>query len=153
MPYLIDGHNLIGQTPGLSLADPDDERQLVEMLRAYLVRTRKKGAVFFDNGQPGGSGNWSNSVLEVVFVRGPRTADDLIRQRLLSDTNPRGLTVVSGDQAVARAALAAHAQVESAAEFARQLTSRPASLQKKQDGLTKEEVLEWEKLFNKKRRG
>ena len=151
MPYLIDGHNLIGQTPGLSLADPDDERQLVEMLRAYLVRARKKGAVFFDNGQPGGSGNWSNNVLEVVFVRASRTADDLIRQRLLSDPNPRGLTVVSSDQAVAQAARAAHAQVQSAAEFARQMSNRPAGLQKKQDGLTREEVLEWEKLFKKKR--
>ena len=25
MNYLIDGHNLIARTPGLSLADPDDE--------------------------------------------------------------------------------------------------------------------------------
>ena len=25
MPYLIDGHNLIAQMPGLSLSDPDDE--------------------------------------------------------------------------------------------------------------------------------
>jgi hypothetical protein len=31
------------------------------------------------------------------------------------------------------------------------MTSHPAGLQKKQDGLTREEVLEWEKLFNKKR--
>ena len=152
MPYLIDGHNLIGQTPGLSLADPDDERQLVELLRAYLVRTRKKGTVVFDNGQPGGSGNWSNNVLEVVFARASRSADDLIRQRLQSDHNPRGLTVVSGDQAVAQAAQAAHARVQSAAEFARQMTSHPPALQKKQDGLTKDEVLEWERLFNKKQR-
>ena len=151
MPYLIDGHNLIGQTPGLSLADADDERQLVDLLRAYLVRTRKKGTVIFDNGQPGGSGNWSNNVLEVVFARAPRSADDLIRQRLQSDHNPRGLTVISGDQAVAHAAQAVHAQVQSAADFARQMIRYPPALQKKQDGLTKDEVLEWERLFKKKR--
>ena len=31
MNYLIDGHNLIARTPGLSLADPDDEAKLVRL--------------------------------------------------------------------------------------------------------------------------
>ena len=151
MSYLIDGHNLIGQTPGLSLADPDDEQQLVTLLRAYLVRTRRKGTVFFDNGQPGGTSSWSNGVLQVVFARANRTADDLIRQRVQNEHNPRELIVVSGDQAVAQAARAAHAQVQSSAEFARQMAQHPPALQKKQDGLTQAEVTEWEKIFRKKR--
>jgi len=151
MPYLIDGHNLIGQSPGLSLSDHDDERKLVELLRTFMVRTRKKGTVFFDNGQPGGSGNWSNSVLTVVFARGPQSADDLIRQRLVSEKNPRGLVVVSGDQAVARAAQAAHARVQSSVEFARQMNRQTPTLQKKEGGLTKDEVLQWEKEFKKQR--
>jgi len=151
MPYLIDGHNLIGQMPGLSLADPDDERKLVVLLRTFLVRTRKKGAVFFDNGQPGGSGRWSNSVLEVVFVQPSRSADDRIRQRLGAAKNPRGLIVVSSDQVVAQAAQAAHARVQSSAEFARQMLRQPPTAQEKQDGLTKDEVLEWERLFTKGR--
>ena len=151
MPYLIDGHNLIGQMPGLDLADPDDERQLVVLLRTYLMRTHKKGTVVFDNGQPGGLSHWSNSVLQVVFARPSRSADDLIRQRLGAEKNPRGLIVVSSDQAVAQAAGAAHARVQSSAEFARQMTSQPPALQKKQEGLTKDEVLEWEKLFRKNR--
>ena len=33
MPLLIDGHNLIGQIPELSLADEDDEGKLVMLLR------------------------------------------------------------------------------------------------------------------------
>jgi predicted RNA-binding protein with PIN domain len=151
MPYLIDGHNLIGQIPGLSLSDPDDERKLVELLRAFMVRTRKKGTVFFDNGQPGGSGHWSNSVLAVVFARGPQSADDLIRQRLKSEKNPRGLIVVSGDQAVARAAQAAHAGVQSSVEFARRMSGQAPDLQKKEDQLTTDEVLQWEKEFKKPR--
>ena len=152
MPYLIDGHNLIGQTPGLSLADPDDERRLVVLLRGYLMRTRKKGTVFFDNGQPGGSSDWSNNVLKVIFVHPSRSADDLIRQRLRSEKNPRGLIVVSSDQAVAQAAQAARARVQSSAEFARQMTRLPPTTGEKHDGLvTKDEVLEWEKLFKKGR--
>ena len=82
MPYLIDGHNLIGQTPGLRLSDPDDEQQLIEMLRAYLVRLGKKGTVVFDKGLPGDASHWSNSVLEVRLAPHPKTADDVIRSRL-----------------------------------------------------------------------
>lgn len=37
MNYLIDGHNLIARTPGLSLADPDDEAKLVQLLRRWAM--------------------------------------------------------------------------------------------------------------------
>jgi hypothetical protein len=33
MPFLIDGHNLIGALPDLDLDDPDDEARLVERLQ------------------------------------------------------------------------------------------------------------------------
>ena len=152
MPYLIDGHNLIGQTPGMSLADPDDERKLVTRLSAYLMRVRKKGTVIFDNGQPGGAGQWSSAVLQVVFARTPASADDLIRRRLAGEKNPRGLVVVSSDQAVAVAARAAHAQVQSSAEFAKQMLKKPAAAAKDDSPLSEEEILAWEKEF-KRRRG
>jgi len=51
MPILIDGHNLIGRMPVLSLADPDDERQLVTLLLAYRARTKKAVTVVFDPGE------------------------------------------------------------------------------------------------------
>ena len=38
MPFLIDGHNLIGRMPGISLDDPDDEARLVAQLRAFCAR-------------------------------------------------------------------------------------------------------------------
>ncbi len=152
MPYLIDGHNLIGQTPGLSLADPDDEQQLVVLLRAFMVRARKTGTVVFDNGQPGGSANWSNNVLKVVFARAAQSADDWIRQRLATEKNPRGLVVVSSDQEVVRSAQAARARVQSSAEFARLLLKAPPTPKKTESVLTEDEILAWEKEF-KKRRG
>ena len=101
MPLLIDGHNLIGQTPGLSLGDPDDEQQLIKLLRDYLVRAQKKGTVIFDRGRPGGAGKWSNSTLEVRFAPAPKTADEVIMERLRREKNPRGLTVVTGDREIA----------------------------------------------------
>ena len=39
MHYLIDGHNLIARVPGLSLADPDDEVKLLQLLKRCLLYT------------------------------------------------------------------------------------------------------------------
>ena len=51
MPLLVDGHNLIGQVPGLSLADADDEAQLVQLLRRYSTAKRgRQVVVVFDRG-------------------------------------------------------------------------------------------------------
>jgi predicted RNA-binding protein with PIN domain len=149
MPYLIDGHNLIGHTPGLRLDDPDDEQKLVEKLRAYLVREHKTGTVVFDKGLPGGAAKWSNSVLEVRFAPHPKTADDLIRERLLKEKNPRGLTVITADRDLQIAAQRAGAAVKHPAAFARAMLAPPVGASKKETGLTKDEVEAWEKEFSK----
>ena len=47
MPLLIDGHNLIAKLPSISLDDPHDETQLVELLRRYRARTGKRIQVIF----------------------------------------------------------------------------------------------------------
>lgn len=147
MPFLIDGHNLIGQMPGLDLDDPDDEQKLIELLRAYLVRVNKAGTVVFDRGLPGGAGKWSNNVLEVRFAQHPRRADDLIKDRLRKERNPRGLVVVSADREVMDAAQHAGAEVRRPNEFVRQMLARPKTARPKEAGLTPAEVEAWEKEF------
>ncbi len=149
MPLLIDGHNLIGQMPGLRLDAPDDEQQLIELLRAHLARIRKTGTVVFDQGLPGGAGKWSTSALEVKFVPRPKTADEVIIERLRRAHNPRGLTVVTSDAEVARAAQHAGAQVKSSAAFARDMLAAPSTPPAKERGLSASEVEAWEKLFKK----
>ncbi len=152
MPFLIDGHNLIGRMGEPRLSDPEDERKLVELLRAYLMRVRKTGTVFFDQGQPGGPGLRSNSVLGIHFARPPRTADDLIRERLEREKNPRGLVVVSADHAVMSAARMAGARVEAPRAFAARLLAGPVAPQKKTQGqLSPAEVAAWEEEFKKRR--
>lgn len=153
MPYLIDGHNLIGQTPGLALSDPEDEQKLILLLRAFLVRTNKKGTVIFDKkGLPGGGGKWSNNVLEVRFAPLPKTADDLIRERLENDKNARGLVVVSADQEVMAAARRAGAAVKNPVDFAGEMLAGPKKLHKKETGLTEAEVAEWERAFRERKK-
>ena len=151
MHYLIDGHNLIGQMPGISLADPDDEQKLIAALRAFLVRVNKQGVVIFDKGLPGGAGKWSNAVLEVRFAQGGKSADDLILARVKADRNPGGLIVVSGDNEIMAAAKQAGARAMRASDFAAKMQDKPKAARKKEDGLSPDEVAFWEEAFKKKR--
>ena len=154
MPYLIDGHNLIGQMGRPRLSDPDDEQQLIELLRTYLLRVNKKGTVIFDKGLPGGAGKWSNAVLEVRFAPAPKTADDLIHARLRAEANPGGLIVVTGDHDLGAAARQAGARVIKSADFARELRRKPETgkaANDKESGLSAEEAAAWEELFKKRK--
>lgn len=155
MPYLIDGHNLIGQMPDLRLSDPDDEQKLIERLRAYLVRVGKKGTVVFDKGLPGGAGKWSNNVLEVRFAPAPKTADDLIRARLRSEARPRELIVVTSDHELGAAARQAGARVIRSSDFARdemqQKTQADRAANDKALGLSADEAAAWEEEFKRGR--
>ena len=152
MLFLIDGHNLIGQTPGLRLDDPDDEQKLVEWLRAHLVRLNKKGVVFFDRGEAGSAKKWSNNVLQVRFARLPKTADEMILERLRQERNPRAVMVVTSDQAVTRAAQRAGASVKSSRQFAQEMLTPSARPKQKESGLSAAEVEAWEKEFTERGR-
>lgn len=151
MPFVFDGHNLIGQTPGLRLDDPDDERKLVMLLRGYLTRVKKKGTVVFDRGAFAALPSLSNRNLTVRFARPPRTADDVIVEMVRQERNPRGLTVVTSDRRVRELAQQAGAQVQDAAAFVREMRAAPGRPSAKERGLTPAEVEEWEREFKSRR--
>src|ERR1041385_6414012 len=118
MPYLIDGHNLIGQLPDLRLDDPNDEAKLVQKLTGYAARTGKRCVVVFDNGIPGGASRMSTGKVEVIFASTPGTADKLMMRRILKVKDPGQWTVVSGDHAILNAAKARKMKTITSAEFA-----------------------------------
>jgi predicted RNA-binding protein with PIN domain len=153
--YLIDGHNLIGATPGMSLEDFDDEAKLVSLLRAFLSRTRRKGRVIFDRGAVGQAPGLSSPTLAVTFAKPPRTADDVILDLIARERNPRGLVVVSGDARLQDAARRRGAIALPSTSFAEQMTApAPRRSSTDDDGprLSAEEVAAWERLFQKKSR-
>lgn len=151
MPFLIDGHNLIGQTPDLQLDDPDDEQKLIVLLRGYLARVKKSGVVIFDRGSLAAPKNLSSRRLSVRFARLPRTADDLISDWLHKERNPQGLTVVTSDGRLAHLAQQAGASVIDSAAFAREMLAAPARPSQKETGLRPEQVAEWEREFKRRR--
>ncbi len=120
MPYLVDGHNLIGAMPGLRLDDPNDEAKLIELLRRFCARTGRQVVVHFDRRAPGVENPATRGGLTVRFVAG--SADAAIRQRLERlRGEAHNWTVVSSDREVQQAAERARAQVLNSQTFARQL--------------------------------
>jgi predicted RNA-binding protein with PIN domain len=153
MPLLIDGHNLIGRLPGLDLSDPDDEVKLVARLRTYSARTGKRVTVVFDRGLPGGrSRELSGGGVEVVFASAGHTADGILRERIRGARDPRGLTVVTSDREVMRAARASGARVMRSGKFAAKLKAPQTASVEQDVHLSAEEVEEWLKVFRGSKR-
>lgn len=157
MPYLIDGHNLIGQMPDISLTDPNDEAKLVIKLVGFAARKRAKCVVIFDRGITGGRSRMSNAAVEVVFAPSGSTADDLMIGRINAATDPHFWIVVSNDQAVLKRARQRQMKAIKSSYFIREL--RPMSVVDKDADpgeaefvrLSPGEVEMWLALFRERR--
>jgi predicted RNA-binding protein with PIN domain len=122
MPILIDGHNLIGRLPSLSLEDPDDEMQLVGMLMSYQARTGKAITVVFD---PGGAHSLAQTRtrgrVKTVFAPHGGSADRIIEHRVQQSRNASEWLVVTSDRELADSVARQGARVHSAEAFAAEL--------------------------------
>ena len=152
MNVLIDGHNLIGQMPGISLADPDDEAKLVLLLRSYALRKRNRQlVVIFDKGVYGHPQSLNGYGVICHFARSPQDADAQLIQRINALTRPRDWVLVSSDRVVTRAAQSRGVRVIDARTFAAQLaapTKRAAAPEQKPDiRLSENEIKEWLREF------
>ncbi|HEC36050.1 MAG TPA: hypothetical protein ENI39_05895 [Anaerolineae bacterium] len=152
MPLLIDGHNLIGRMPDLSLEEPDDEAELVRRVRRYCRRHRRRATVIFDAGLPGGPApHLSGGPVEVVFASAASDADSLLCRRIRRARDPRGLVVVSSDQAVQRVARSQGARVVRAEDFAAELTAPQRAEEAREKPEHVGDLEEWLRLFEHRR--
>lgn len=162
MPYLIDGHNLIGQLPDIHLSDPDDEAQLVLKLRRFAGRVGKKIIVVFDKGLPAGvEKSLSTHSIEVRFASEKSSADQVLRNLILKTPSPQGWIVISSDVEITHIANQRGMQVMSAHQFAQQLSAittvaspktkqqRQAISKKTHPNLSQAEIDEWLSLFDR----
>jgi predicted RNA-binding protein with PIN domain len=149
MPILIDGHNLIGRLPTLSLQDPDDEEKLVRLLTSYRARTGKSITVVFDPGEAStlaGARRWGG--IEVLFARRGSNADAVIARRVQKSQNPPAWLVVTSDGKLAEAVARTGARVQGAETFAAELMETAEEAPDWKDRpLSPDEVEEWLDLF------
>jgi len=153
MNYIIDGHNLIGKIPGLSLSMPDDEQRLVELLNRYGQVSRHNLEVYFDGATPGQAYVRNYGRVRAHFVPVSQSADEAIRRRLVRlGRSASNWVVVTSDREVQSVAREAHARVLRAEDFSRLMQT---TLQRQLDNaesemdqtLSEDEVNEWLAIF------
>ncbi|GAC1547368.1 MAG: NYN domain-containing protein [Herpetosiphon sp.] len=155
MHYVIDGHNLIGQMPGIELSDPDDEAKLVEVLYRWILRhPQHRITVVFDRGSYGHPGSLRRERITPIFAFSPQDADTRlihILQRMASCADVR---VVTNDRRIATAARQLGGDVVAAQQFAVELRAMPrhgrkhgAAKPQREPRLSAAEVEEWLALF------
>ena len=157
MHYLIDGHNLIARVPGLSLADPDDEVKLLQLLKRWAAADpRRKVTVIFDKGLPGGEAkHLSGGGVRAIFAPDNRSADALIIGRIESIEDPAQHTVVSSDGAILRVAQRRRVPTQRSEAFATAMVNERTFAPKGQPPpdardnptVSPNEVSEWLALF------
>ena len=155
MPYLIDGHNLIPKV-GLHLNSPDDEMELVAILKEFARLKRQQVEVYFDGAPIGQAGTRKLGTVRAHFVPLGQTADSAIRSRLnRMEKDAKNWIIVSSDHEVQNAARAVRAQVVTSDEFVKMLRAATNSAPKENTEnkkLSAQEVDEWLKLFREKER-
>lgn len=124
---LIDGHNLIGRLPDISLSDPDDEQRLLAKLEAALAGTSGRVLVVFDPGPtpPVDAPPYRGGRIEVTFARPPDRADDVIMGVIRSDPNPKHITVVTADREILACARRRRCRIIKPDRFGARLRQRP----------------------------
>ncbi|MCA0452405.1 MAG: NYN domain-containing protein [Chloroflexi bacterium] len=152
MTYMIDGHNLIGKLPDISLDDPNDEALLVQKLSSFAARTGKNCLVVFDHGLPGGSSRMSTRSVQVVFASGRSSADRVMVERIYKIQDIKGWVIVTSDNDVMARARRRGMETLHSEEFARMMEAPPPKIvdagEATDVNLSETEVDEWLNLFS-----
>ena len=123
MPYLIDGHNLIGKIPSLNLDDLDDEKELIQLLQRYCQETGKDAEVYFDH----------SAMARHLKRLGNAAAN---------------WTVVSSDREVLASAKRSRARILSSEDFSQELIAESTSAGSADSPtISEDEIDDWLKLF------
>lgn len=151
---LLDGHNLIGRTPGLSLEREDEARELLlRRIGAAKGSGRRQVVVVFDGNRPGSAKESAFGGLRVVYSPAGRSADDEILRRVGEARRGQATVVVTSDRQLAQRARDLGAQIESCESFLSRLERAAAagrSSPRQPPPLAPDEVEAWLRAFRGK---
>jgi predicted RNA-binding protein with PIN domain len=156
MPYVIDGDNLIGSSPDISLEDPDARSKLLHILTKFQDNKKVNVIVVFD-GMPE-KGVQREEICTKFCVRYPHagfSADDEIK-RIFNEFNYfKDVTLVSSDRELKSYAKKKGAKTLNSIEFYFELKRISRLHGKKEESkkridaqLSDREVDQWLKIFD-----
>lgn len=157
MPYLIDGNNLIGTSPDLSLNDPLARQILIKRLLTFQRQTAKSLILVFD-GDPGNFPQEFEPVpgkFRVKFPRFGMSADEVIEELIEKTDNPQGYILVTSDRNLRNFAKRHRVKSIKCEEFLKMIKKVLKELRKKQEWkkpdvkLTPQEIEIWMKIFER----
>lgn len=135
MAYIVDGNNVMGQTPGWHRDKSGARRELLMKAAAFAKVKATRVTVVFDGaperGAPEGS---AFRGVKVLYAEPGSDADARIERLVESAQNPRGLTVVTSDRHLAFLVRSRGASVVRSGEFRTQIEQILGSQPKVEDG-------------------
>lgn len=150
MAYIIDGNNVMGQTPGWHRDKSGSRRMLLARVAAF-ARARKARVIVVFDGEPDRAVPEGSAVhgVKVLYAERGSDADTRIERLIEASTDPRGLTVVTSDRRLAFAVRARGATVVRSGEFRKQLDGVLEPISNAEDGEQVEvgDVNSWLRYF------
>jgi predicted RNA-binding protein with PIN domain len=135
MAFVVDGNNVMGQTPGWHRDKPRAKRMLLEKLATFARLKKARITVVFDGGpdsvNPDGSAFHG---VKIFYAKPGSDADNRIVSLVESSTDPRGLTVVTSDRNLGSRVRSVGCSVMRSGEFRRELERRIAAAPVIEDG-------------------
>lgn len=135
MAFIVDGNNVMGQTPGWHRDKSKSRRALLQKLAAFVQLKKARVTVVFDgvadNVAPEGS---TFHGVKVLYAGPGSDADTRIQHLVETSTDPRGLTVVTSDRHLAFLVRSRGATVLRSGEFRTQIEHLLGSLPVAEDG-------------------
>ena len=154
MSYLIDGNNLMGQTPDIDLTAPGARLQLLRQLAGFRnlpgQRPRRITVVFDGAPEPNFPHGSSFQGVRVLYSQPDSNADALIKQMVEQQKDKRALTVVTSDRSLYGYVRACGIQALTCEQFNQRLEAalEAAGIEEKGDvQLDPGELDEWMQYF------
>jgi predicted RNA-binding protein with PIN domain len=150
LAFIVDGNNVMGQTPGWHRDKPAARRDLVRRL-ADFARTKKARVTVVFDGEPDRLMPEASAFRGVKILYSDRgsDADTRIKNMVEASSDPRGLKVVTSDRHLAFLVRSRGAAVIRSGEFRRQMEEAAQSDNSEQDRekFEADDLDEWLRYF------
>jgi len=150
MAYIVDGNNVMGQTPGWHRDKQAARLRLLEAISLFARIKKARVTVVFDGAPdsrvPEGS---TFRGVKIAYARKGSDADHRIEQMVESSRDRRGLTVVTSDRRLAIEVRAIGASTIRSGEFRKLIEATVHSAPSAEDGeeFQLEDVNSWMRYF------